>query len=77
MDGDEDFKDHLEDLTLGKFEPSSIGNDDLVINKFIPMKVDQIFELIVDDFELFSNKLFKQKDISIFIDIIKPVNVCT
>jgi hypothetical protein len=39
------------------------------------MEVDEISEFLIQDFELLANKLFKQENIAILIDVIEPVNV--
>lgn len=77
FDGDEDFEDHLKDLALCEFEPVTIGNDDFVVDQLVPVQVDQIFQLIVDDLELLPDELLKQEDISILVDVVKPVDVGT
>lgn len=37
FDCDKDLKDHLYDLTQGKFETDAVGNDHLIVDTFIFM----------------------------------------
>jgi hypothetical protein len=39
------------------------------------MQLDQITQLLIQDFKLLANKLLKQENIAILIDIIQPVNI--
>lgn len=59
MKCDEDFKDEFENLGERIFEPDSIGYGSLICDEFISMQFDQITELLIDDFELFSDELLK------------------
>jgi len=39
------------------------------------MEFNKITEFFVDDFELFSDEFLKEENVSVFIDVIKSVNV--
>ena len=77
FDGDEDLQDHLKDLTLCVFEPDAVRDNYFVVDQLVSMQRDQVFQLVIDDLELFADELFKQKDISILIDVVESVDVGT
>ena len=75
LDCDENFKDHLNDLTDGKLEADSIRNGNFIIDTLVPVKRQKVFQLSIDLFELFSDEFFKEEDVSIKIDIEKSIDI--
>lgn len=47
----------------------------LISDEFVSMEFNKITEFFVDDFELFSDEFLKEENVSVFIDVIKSVNV--
>lgn len=77
LNGDEDLQNHLKDLTLCKLIPDSIGDEDLIVDEFVPVQIDQVIELIINDFELLSDEFFKEEDVSILVHVVETVDVST
>ena len=77
FNSNEYFQYKFDDLTDGKLETDTIGDDDLIIDNLISIDRYDILELSIDFFELFANELFKQKNLSVFIDVKKSIYVCS
>jgi hypothetical protein len=75
FDGDENFQNQLKDLTNGEFETDSIRNDDLVVNAFVAIERNDVVEFSIDFFELLSNELFEEEDLSVFVDVEKSIDI--
>lgn len=75
FDGDKDLKDHLNNFTHSIFETYSIRDNYVIVDAFVAIKLDKIIELVVYDFELFADKLFKEEYVPVFIHIEEPVNI--
>jgi hypothetical protein len=75
MKGNQDFENELKDFGKCIFEPDTVGNGSLIGDKFLPVKFDQIRQLLIQDLELFSNELLKQENVPVLVDVIQSVNV--
>ena len=75
LDSDEDLQDHLKHLTLRELVPDAVGDDDLIVDQLVPVQVDKVIELIVDDLELFPDELLKEEDVSVLVDVVEAVDV--
>ena len=75
--GDENFQDHLKDLTLCEFEANAVGNDHLVVDQLVSVQIDEVVQLVVDYLELLPDELFEQEDISVLVHVVKSVDVCS
>ena len=47
----------------------------LISNEFVPVKFNKVTKLFVDNFEFFSDELLKEENVSVFVDVIKSVDV--
>lgn len=72
---DKNLKYHLDYFTHGKFKAYTVRDYDFIINTFVAVEFNKIIEFIVDDFEFFTNEFFKEKYVSVFIDIEKSIDV--
>ena len=70
FNSNENFKDHLYNLTLRELETNAIRNDNFIVDQFILVKHNQIIKFIINDLELFSDELFKQKDVPVLVYIV-------
>lgn len=75
LDGYEDLQDHLKHLALGKLITYAVGDDDLVVDQLVPVEVDQVVELVVDDLELLPDELLEEEDVPVLVDVVEPVQV--
>lgn len=75
LDSDEDLQDHLKHLTLRELVTDAVGDDDLIVDQLVPVQVDKVIELVVDDLELLPDELLKEEDVSVLVDVVEAVDV--
>ena len=75
MKSNQNLKYKLKNFRQRILKPDTIGNWGLISNKFLPMKLNQISQLFIENLELFANELLKQEDIPVLVNIVEPVNV--
>ena len=77
MESNQDFQNKFKNFWQCILKPNTIWNGRLISNELIPVQLNQITELLIDDLELLANELFKQENIPVLIDVIQSVNVRT
>lgn len=75
MKGNQYFKDKLKDFRQGILKSDPVGNGSVISDKLVSVEIDQILQFFIEDLELFSDELFEEENVSVFVDVVKSVDI--